>query len=360
MAFENNPEEAIDCFVNALGNDDNYWVAAWLCAEAYYQAGNWGAARGYYLKALRSEFIKEHPDAHFSLAWCFGKLKDNVQEEKYYRSCLEVDPNYPFARNNLGWALMKQGKYEEALRVFEDCIQRKQDGSYPLRNRARALAKLGRFSEAIEAWEKSSPRGKLSKVAEERIVALRKLIEKQGHGEVLSPNDSIDIDDVIDGEEPDPEVMDQGREEKLLDKTPSRMLRTKPPVPKEQSLEELVESLILNETEIFNRKLRIFSSPEGLYGRQYAIPGLGRIDLLAEDRATGDLVVIELKRDESHDQVVGQICLYLSWVRENLARDGQRVIGIICTFKASERLRLAAKNIKELELFEYDLTFKKA
>jgi RecB family endonuclease NucS len=121
-----------------------------------------------------------------------------------------------------------------------------------------------------------------------------------------------------------------------------------------------VESLILNETEIFNRKLRIFTSPEGFYGRQYAIPGLGRIDLLAEDRATGDLVVIELKRDESHDQVVGQICLYLSWVKENLAREGQRVIGIICALKTSERLRLAAKNVKELELFEYDVTFKKA
>ena len=93
--------------------------------------------------------------------------------------------------------------------------------------------------------------------------------------------------------------------------------------------------------------------------RQYPIPGLGRIDLLAEDVKTGELVVIELKRDESHEQVVGQISLYMSWVRESLAEKTKKVLGIICVRAASQKLLLAARNVKGVEVFEYDLSFRK-
>jgi RecB family endonuclease NucS len=103
----------------------------------------------------------------------------------------------------------------------------------------------------------------------------------------------------------------------------------------------------------------MYNSPEGSYGRQYPIAGLGRIDLLAEDAKTGDLIVIELKRDESHEQVVGQISLYMSWVRENLAAKTRKVSGIICVNTASSKLLLAAGNIEGVEVYEYSLSFRK-
>ena len=57
--------------------------------------------------------------------------------------------------------------------------------------------------------------------------------------------------------------------------------------------------------------------------------------------------------------MVGQTCRYMGWVRENLAKEGQRVLGIICVGTFDEKLRLAASLVPELEVFRYDLTFRK-
>jgi RecB family endonuclease NucS len=66
-------------------------------------------------------------------------------------------------------------------------------------------------------------------------------------------------------------------------------------------------------------------------------------------------VVIGLKRDESHEIVVGQISMYMAWLRENLARQDQDVKGIICVFSSSDKLTLAARNVSGLEVYEYSL-----
>ena len=70
--------------------------------------------------------------------------------------------------------------------------------------------------------------------------------------------------------------------------------------------------------------------------------GAGRSDLVCLDES-GDLVVIELKRGMSSDEVVGQVLSYVGWLRENVATNGQNVKGMIVTGDYDERLRLAAK-----------------
>ncbi len=70
--------------------------------------------------------------------------------------------------------------------------------------------------------------------------------------------------------------------------------------------------------------------------------GVGRSDLICEDNE-GNLVVVELKRGSSSDEVVGQVLSYVGWLKENVAKEGQEVKGIICTGDFDERLRLAAK-----------------
>lgn len=70
--------------------------------------------------------------------------------------------------------------------------------------------------------------------------------------------------------------------------------------------------------------------------------GVGRSDLICTDESD-DLVVVELKRGLSSDQVVGQILSYIGWIRENIATTSQPVKGIIVTGDYDERLRLAAK-----------------
>jgi hypothetical protein len=49
----------------------------------------------------------------------------------------------------------------------------------------------------------------------------------------------------------------------------------------------------------------------------------------------------------------------LSWVRENLAKKKVRVRGIICVRADSKKLLLAARNIDGVDVFEYDLSFRK-
>ena len=80
-----------------------------------------------------------------------------------------------------------------------------------------------------------------------------------------------------------------------------------------------------------------------------------RIDILALDKS-GAFVVLELKVSKGYDRVVGQILRYMNWIRQNLAEPGQRVRGIIVCRTVSEDLRLACASIKDVELFEYQLS----
>lgn len=70
-------------------------------------------------------------------------------------------------------------------------------------------------------------------------------------------------------------------------------------------------------------------------------PGVGKSDLICEDEK-GDLVVLELKRGRSSDEVIGQVLRYVGFVRENVARKGQEVHGWMITGDYDESLRLAA------------------
>ncbi len=75
-------------------------------------------------------------------------------------------------------------------------------------------------------------------------------------------------------------------------------------------------------------------------GRQVPCGTLGRIDILARDRATGDFVVIELKRDQTDDEVIGQLSRYMGWATEHKAapqRVGVR--GIVVVHELAPKLR---------------------
>jgi restriction system protein len=68
-------------------------------------------------------------------------------------------------------------------------------------------------------------------------------------------------------------------------------------------------------------------------------------------------LVVELKKHQGSDQVVGQILKYMGWVEENLAAKGDLVEGIIITSSADERVRLALKNQKNINLYLYEVNF---
>lgn len=93
-----------------------------------------------------------------------------------------------------------------------------------------------------------------------------------------------------------------------------------------------------------------------MVGQQYTT-NIGRIDLLAREKKTGDWVVIELKKGRPANSVVGQLTTYMGWVKDNLARDNEEVKGIIIAGEADEKLRYAVKIIPNVEFFTYSLKF---
>ncbi len=88
--------------------------------------------------------------------------------------------------------------------------------------------------------------------------------------------------------------------------------------------------------------------------RQVDCGRLGTLDILARDRSNGDYVVIELKRDQGDDQVVGQVSRYMGWIKKERAdHQGVSVRGIIVAHEASERLRSAVSPHTNISLYTY-------
>ena len=83
--------------------------------------------------------------------------------------------------------------------------------------------------------------------------------------------------------------------------------------------------------------------------------GRRRIDILANDK-NGDLVVIELKVSRGPDRTLGQIQYYLGWVKQNIAKDSQKVRGIIIASDIDDELQMAC-SVTDIDLGEYSISF---
>jgi len=81
---------------------------------------------------------------------------------------------------------------------------------------------------------------------------------------------------------------------------------------------------------------------------------VGKIDILAHQK--GKWLVVELKKDQSSDQTVGQVLRYMGWVGENLAK-GELVEGLIIAKSTSEKLRLALKYTNNISVLLYEVDF---
>lgn len=378
-------EGAIDHYTTVLQLNEEAWLAAAELGYIYFREKNWKAARAYFEQAAR--YVLESDNDYwdnaqkavlfFDLGVACYKCRDYAAEEAAYRKCLEVDPNCKYARSNLAWSLASRGELEKAVRTFQDAIDRGNDGKFPVRGLARTLRKLRRYTEAIELLEQDIHRGKLTKYATSEIEELRALMQKQkeaGSPVEELPDENVREEEAVEEREDALAATDEFEEESVAPEPVST--RGKPEnrkgkrLPKEEAptrlyhesvLEELIERQIERGERIFGRRLRMFEAEDskfGRYGRQFAIPGKGRLDLLTVDLDTGDLVVVELKVDKPTRETIGQLFEYIAWVQENLA-EGRTVHGVICVREANEALRVAVSRSEGVELYEYELSFTK-
>ncbi len=92
-----------------------------------------------------------------------------------------------------------------------------------------------------------------------------------------------------------------------------------------------------------------------LVSQQYKT-GIGKIDILAQDKTTKDFVVIELKKDQTSDDTVGQLARYMGWLEEHKT-GGKPTKGIIIAAQYDTRLYYALKVVKGVEVYLYRVNF---
>jgi hypothetical protein len=95
---------------------------------------------------------------------------------------------------------------------------------------------------------------------------------------------------------------------------------------------------------------------EGVLVSQQYRTGIGPIDILAREKNGGNYVVIELKRNQTSDDTVGQVMRYMGWISENLGDPG--VKGIIVAGKYDTKLQYAQKMMPSIDVHLYEVDFR--
>lgn len=127
------------------------------------------------------------------------------------------------------------------------------------------------------------------------------------------------------------------------------------PTEREFAYEKDLQQFLVKNLDIIEKGLELYKDPEDetITGLEFPC-GQKSIDVLALDK-NKDFVVIELKVSKGYERVVGQLARYVAWVKKNMAQEGQKVRGIVIAREISEDLRLAASEISNVGLFEYEL-----
>ncbi len=122
-------------------------------------------------------------------------------------------------------------------------------------------------------------------------------------------------------------------------------------------MEKQLEDFIIanwDKTE-FGKKYDLIYEDGVLISQQFPTT-IGKIDILAIDKKTKNHVVIELKKNQTSDDTVGQLSRYMGWIKEHKKDEG--VKGIIVAGKFDEKLKYAKTMLQNSEAFLYEVDFK--
>jgi len=122
-------------------------------------------------------------------------------------------------------------------------------------------------------------------------------------------------------------------------------------------MEKQLEDFIIlnwNKTDL-GKKYDLIIEEGELISQQYRTD-IGPIDILARDKETGSHVVIELKKNQTSDDTIGQLARYMGWIGE--AKKDQNVRGVIIAGSYDKKLDYALKVMKGVEVYLYEVDFK--
>ncbi len=69
-------------------------------------------------------------------------------------------------------------------------------------------------------------------------------------------------------------------------------------------------------------------------------------------------LVVELKRNQSTDQTIGQALRYVAWVKMHLAKDGDSVEALIISHKVDKDAQYAISTLPNFKLMTYEVEFR--
>lgn len=102
---------------------------------------------------------------------------------------------------------------------------------------------------------------------------------------------------------------------------------------------------------------QLYEQDGDIVGFEYNTGQVGRIDLLARHKIENRWLIIELKRDQSSDQTVGQVLRYMGWVSEVLAEENAAVEGLIISHHSDHTIRYALKHVPSVKQLHYEVQF---
>ncbi len=122
-------------------------------------------------------------------------------------------------------------------------------------------------------------------------------------------------------------------------------------------MEKTLENFIIEnwETTEFCKNYDLIIEDGDIVSQQYPTD-IGPIDILAQDKKSKSFVVIELKKNQTSDDTVGQIARYMGWIKEK--KGDNNVKGIIIAGAYDQKLDYALKMIPNVEVFLYEVNFK--
>jgi len=121
-------------------------------------------------------------------------------------------------------------------------------------------------------------------------------------------------------------------------------------------MEKQLEDFIISnwdKTELGAKYDLIYEDGE-LVSQQYRTD-IGPIDILAKDKKSKNHVVIELKRNQTSDDTVGQLARYMGWVKKH--KNDPNVQGIIVAGQFDKKLSYATTMVPNIDVFLYEVSF---
>jgi restriction system protein len=96
---------------------------------------------------------------------------------------------------------------------------------------------------------------------------------------------------------------------------------------------------------------------DGTFAGQQYPTDTGPLDILAISKDRKTLLVIELKKSRASDAAVGQVLRYMSYIRDEVADNGQNVVGAIIALDDDQKLMRAVSMIPTVDFYRYSMSF---